>query len=285
MVVCSRCGSASEEQASFCWHCGRALAGPFTQFLRGRSAARSIERTAHFELQMPTDSFAVRRARDIGASLELLRDAIGRLLALTDAQLAGPYRVYLGDILAPPADGSSDESASSWIDVERDAVWAIYRPDAPGIELPRAVVRLLVLRGAGFDLATLPAIWLGLVRLCDAPLQREPLEPELSRSLVATFGRRAPSLSRLLDREQQPDGAEAAAVAVSLLAFLLERAGPQQLCAYLAAAAAGSPAQAAGSVYKTALPRLEKDWWAFVRRRAATGTGGIVRFLIRSLRY
>jgi ATP-binding cassette subfamily B protein len=282
MLKCRQCGSASDEQASFCWHCGHPLAGPFTQLLRGRGETRSIERTAHFELQMPAGSFAERRAQSIGSALESLRDAAGQILALTDAELAGPYRVYLGDVLPAPA---GERSAESCIVPERDEVWAVYRPDAPGVELTRSVVRLLVLRGAGFDLALLPALWAGFAGLCEARSQRAPLEPETSRSLTARFGRRPPSLGRLLGQEEPVDASEAGQLAQSFLAFLLERDGPGQLSAYLAATVTVSPEEGARSVYKTALKRLQQEWWASVRRRAVAGGSGILRFLRSSLRY
>ncbi|MGI8549890.1 MAG: hypothetical protein ACR2PL_03675, partial [Dehalococcoidia bacterium] len=67
-----------------------------------------------------------------------------------------------------PEPGPADQAATpgSWIVAERGEVWSVYRPDAPGVNLEQALLRLLILRATGADLLAAPFVCTGLLGLC-----------------------------------------------------------------------------------------------------------------------
>lgn len=284
MRTCTECRSANEDRAHFCSQCGSSLAGPFTRTLG--AVDRIVHRTGHFELHFAAGSFAEQRAADVGSALEATAAALTDLLALPGEAL-GPERarVYLGETLPGPGEDGHVATSGSWVVPEREELWSVYRPDAPGIDLDRAAVRLLVLHATGADLAVAPLLWLGLTGLCAQTAGQAPPAPAVNQALISRLGGDPPSFESLWDAAAAGRVQEASLPALSFLGFLRDRRGGASLRDFIVTTVESGHDSAARSVYGTSMAGLHKAWWKIVRASAASGAGGISRFLIRSLHY
>src|SRR4051812_19827348 len=123
-----------------------------------------VELTQHFEIHVPDTGFARSRSALIGAEVEVLRSALRDSIGLDESELPSQIKVFLGELLP---ESESDEPRESWIVAEQAEVWAVYRPDSPGVGLSASLVRLLLRLAIGIDLAASPAVLNGLTSLCE----------------------------------------------------------------------------------------------------------------------
>jgi ATP-binding cassette subfamily B protein len=281
MRICRRCGSANDELARICSRCRSPLPGEFTRSLGGMG--RSVERTEHFELHVAAGSFADQHAAEIGAGLEATAAALRDVLALTDGA-AEHIRVYLGEMLPAPRGAQASESNGSWAVLERGEIWSIYRPDAPGIELDRAALRLLLWQAARVDLDAAPLVWQGILGICRRQLRGRPPASEVDGSLVAMSGGQAVPLQALWQRPGA-EGPDASLAATSFLSYLLDRYGRDRLRTFVTAAVGSSADDAARAAYRTSIARLQKAWWKSVLASGRPAAGGIIHFLLSSFHH
>jgi ATP-binding cassette subfamily B protein len=203
-------------------------------------------------------------------------------LGQTSAEF-GHAVIYLLELL--PAGLSADEGGASdvWTDFGRATLVAVYRPDAPGIDLNRAVVAYLIRRGIGVDLDALPAVCDALSVLCSEQAfeagaiaerllqQAEESRPSISSALTSTS--RGPTASTI----------DILAVA-SFLDYVGRNWGSGTLRSFLVTLPQGAERAAKAAVNRS-LSRLEGEWWKSLRRQTRAQSGGIGHFLRSSFQY
>lgn len=247
-----------------------------------RAVGHRVEQTVHFGIDVPAGSFADQRAAMLGQHLESLARVLAADLDLADGSIS-EIRIFLADML-PPAPQVDANGPDGWIVPERGEVWCVYRPDAPGVDLDRLVVRLLVLRALGVDLLNLPLLWSGLLGRCGRTLGQVPAPQAINQALLAQSQGHLPALSDLQRPAGEAESPLQELAALAFVDFLAARGGPAQLRAFVSAAAGDSPDRAARAVYGASLRDLERAWHKAVRR-ADGSAGGVGRFLRGSFRY
>ena len=215
------------------------------------------------------------------ARRERLASALADLLEVVPAGF-GQADVYLLELL-PAGFTSEDGSASgSWADFERGTILAVYRPDAPGIELDRAVIAFLIRRSISVDLALgrryaprlCPFVLLGLLR--HGPSQ------SACWSRLTSISRQSPTHSHqvaALGRFLPP-----AYWRPPVSWTIYEGDGGGALRAFLLALPQGAD-RAARAASNRSLSRIESEWWKSVVRQSRARSGGIGHFLRSSIHY
>jgi ATP-binding cassette subfamily B protein len=231
-------------------------------------------RSAQVTVRFPAGSAAERHAAEVAGRLATVHGALLAALGLGAAP-ASPVRVVLTD----PA---ADETAAGAI-VQAGQIHAVYRSDAPGKGLERALVELVLTETTGLDPGRGRALVDGL--LGHVTQQVDRLDPSAVRETVAAWRRAGaqPALRALL--ADPGAGPVYRAVATSLVGYLLEAEGPERFRAFARGFDAAAPDAATEATYGRPLAVLEQAWLGALRRGAPPVLPGIAAFLRRSAIY
>jgi ATP-binding cassette subfamily B protein len=233
---------------------------------------RGEHRSPHFLLRFPPGSIAERDAPHIVARLEALRDAVALALELPDLG-AAPIPVTLSEVV--------DQAEPSATDGQ---IRGIYRSDAPGKGLERALVELALQPIVGGPLNG--AAWIV-----------DGTAGHVSESIDKPAGTADDAVRELARRSDRPAAAALLArdtpvappiyypMVTSLVRFLLTTHGTARFKA-LARAVAQSPLDAAvAAVYGAPLGTLEQAWLESLRAKTAQAVPGITTLIRRAATY
>lgn len=156
--TCAVCGGPLPPEATHCPRCGDTLRWLRAGFSRPLATQRSSAGNVKGWAQLGT--FAAEQAAAVAQRCEAVIAAANAVIGI--AAPATPVVVRLVEALPQPA---TVDAPSSAIAPDRGEVRAVFRPDAPGVDLERALLRLLLLRSGGVqrDPAAAPLLLDGLL--------------------------------------------------------------------------------------------------------------------------
>ncbi|HEY7296219.1 MAG TPA: ABC transporter transmembrane domain-containing protein, partial [Dehalococcoidia bacterium] len=283
-LACPGCQAPLAADAQYCGQCGRQV-GRRLDASRldasiGRPVERRVEATPHLRIFVQTGSFADQQSAAVGQRLETLIAALDELLGMPPPP--GPISIYLGEVLNDPAQPGKALTAGSYAVPERREVWSIFRSDAPGVDIERTVVRLLVQLQTGRDPGQAPLLLDGLVSVVGQRLGVVPPPEALAQMLAAMLASGAPVAIRpLLNGPTQETEQIYALVAVAFVGYLINERGAPAFVKLLGAYEPQNPDVAARAAYNATFDALEKRWLQAIKKTGPR-TSGIGRFLKQS---
>jgi ATP-binding cassette subfamily B protein len=237
-------------------------------------------KTGPVQVSTPEGGFAAEQAAAARSRCEAVIAAAATRLGL--APPAQTIEVVLVESLPPTASETAPQSA---IAPEQNRIRAVYRPDAPGVELEEALLRVLLLR-AGLvknDPGGASLLLEGLLGM----LAQEGgfLPPAASMNALLAQAQNAGMPVSVVDLLNGPTTAPLfQQIATSFVTWLIELKDQATLLRLLDGYDRARPDDAARRVYGRSFAALEKRWRTALRR-SAPRPGGIGKFLRASLRY
>jgi ATP-binding cassette subfamily B protein len=240
---------------------------------------RGERRSTHFQLRFPPASVAERDAPRIEARLEALCQALSVALELPDLGVP-PIRVSLGEVI----DHAEPSSIAGDFAVRDGQIRGVYRSDAPGKGLERALVELALQLTAGAPLDGAPWLVDGLLGHVSEAIDKLPVTADDAVRDLMRQSDRPPATALLAP------GASAAPLTyypmvTSLVRFLLSAQGPTRLKALARALAQGAPDAAFESAYGAPLATIEQAWLESLRANKAQAIPGITMLIRRAATY
>ncbi|MHB8575011.1 MAG: ABC transporter transmembrane domain-containing protein [Dehalococcoidia bacterium] len=286
-LVCTGCQAQLAQGATYCTRCGRAagrrLDANRLDVSLNRPVERRIHRTPHLRIHVQIGSFADQQAVVAGQRLEALLAVLSGLLGVAPGDR--PIALYLGEVLQDPAQPGRTLTAGSYAVPEHREIWSVYRSDAPGVDLERTFVRLLLMLHTGADPALAPLLLDGVVGAASQQLGFLPPASELAQMLAGAHASGAPVAVRPLLGGASAETAQLyPAVAASFVGQLLTERGPEPFLKLLRGYDSKNPDAAARSAYGQTFAGLEKRWFQYLKKATPTA-GGIGKFLKSSLTY
>jgi ATP-binding cassette, subfamily B, bacterial len=278
-IACASCRAPLPPQSAYCPRCGMAVAPPAAgaSFIR-RPRAKAPRGPVN--VVAPGGGFAAEQSAAVTARCEAV-------IAAATSQLGIPAPVepidieLVENILAPGA----EPAPQSVIEPQYNRIRAIYRPDAPGVELEQALLRLLLLRARLLQRDPIAAPFLldGLLGI----LAQEGGFLPATAALNALLGQAqnagmAVSATALLNGP--PSAILYQQIATSFVLWLIAQKDRTALLTLLDSYDPARPDEAARRIYGKPFAALEKRWRASLRR-AAPRPAGVGRFLRASLKY
>jgi ABC-type multidrug transport system fused ATPase/permease subunit len=199
--------------------------------------------------------------------------------AVLGAVPSGPVEAVLRDTLPDPARPGATIEVGGYADPARNAIHEVYREDAPGRDLERSLLELLVGDAARAWPPTLAEAVLAL--LLDYPPGTETGDAGRDALAEARAAGTLPSPAALLAGRGAREDSEVAALA-DFLGFLRRERGAEPFRAFLAQLGAAGAEGAARAAFGQRLKALERRWQRGLR---TTGPGGTRRFLRAMLPY
>ena len=228
----------------------------------------------------PGGGFAAEQASAAQGRCEAVIAAAGTRLGM--APPSQPIEVVLVETLLPTPGELAPQSV---IAVEQSRIRAVYRSDAPGVELEEALLRLLLLR-AGLvkrDPGGAPLLLEGLLGL----LAQEGgfLPATASMNALLAQAQNAGMPVSVVDLLSGPTTAPLfQQIATSFVSWLIEQKDVATFLRLLDGYDRAHPDEAARRVYGKSFAALEKRWRGALRK-SAPRPGGVGKFLRASLRY
>ena len=239
------------------------------------------QQTPHFRIHYTAGSFAGQNLALVGERLEQAYRILSDLLGI-DIRDSTIIDVYLSELLVDPQLGEAS-SGSGYADTSAREIHEVYRADAPGNDLERLLLELLLAIAFGNEHPLPPLIVDGLLayliqRLDEFPPGEQPIA-ELAQ---AREQRALPSLSALLPGPTPETQAIYYPAAASFVDFLIRTYGADRFQQFVRRLQAGTAEEAAHVAYRSTLTQLEKAWRKTLK---VAPPGGIVRFIKLSSPY
>ncbi len=273
---CPACGQPNPPGSLVCGSCFEPLgvSGPIE---------RRVEQSPHLRIFVQSGSFADQQSSAVAQRLEALIDAAAATLAVPAPD--GQISVYLGEVLQDPAQPGKALTAGSYIVAAQREVWSVYRSDAPGIDLERTFVRLLLSMHTGSDPARAPFLLDGLVGVFGQIMGLVPPPEQLSLMLAGAKASGMPlEIAPLFAGPSEANAQIYDAASTSFVGWLISDRGPEGFLKLLSDYDPQQPAATAKAAYGQTFEALEKRWQQALRK-SAPSVGGIGRFLRTSLVY
>ena len=237
--------------------------------------------TAHFRLHHAPESFAAQQLPTISDRLEKVYDVVVELLALPAGQ-AAPIEVYLFEWLDDPLQPGTPLASGGFVAPEQGLIREVYRADAPGENLERSAIKVLLARAVG-DRPWPPMVIEGLRGYA---LQRLGVgaTPDQARATLATAKEQGelPSMLTLLSSPSTLPDHIAHLATASFLSYLVQAHGASQFRQFLAEFEPQNLDGAAHRAYGQTPRQLERRWQEGL---GAVSPGGVLRFIKASLTY
>jgi ATP-binding cassette subfamily B protein len=237
--------------------------------------------TEHFRLLYQPESFAQQQCQAAGHRLERYYAFATERLGF--AGLTGPIGVYLFDQLSDTSQPGMILNSGGHADPEQALIYAVYRPESPGIVLERDLLRLLertATSGAGWPEAVADGVHRYILgRVDDETMSDDDAAP----------------LAELLERDGLPplrvllsggdESITVAPLAISnFLAFVAEKHDEAAIGSFCHQLPAVGPDAAARAATGRSLAQLDKAWRRQIRRAGINGFRSFVRLLLPYLR-
>jgi ATP-binding cassette, subfamily B, bacterial len=256
------------------------------------------QQTPHFRIHYTAGSFAEQNLALVGERLEQAYRILSDLLGV-DVHDTSVIDVYLSELLVHPPFGSHPSngagafiaaqsgamqgepgeapSSSGYAVASAREIHEVYRADAPGNDLERLLLQLLLAIALGNEQPLPPLIVDGLLayvvqRLDDFP----PDEQAIAQLAQAKAQRALPPLSALLPGPTSETQAIYYPAVASFIDFLIRTYGAGRFQEFVRWLQVGTAEEAAHVAYRSTLTQLEKAWRKTLK---VARPGGIVRFI------
>lgn len=244
--------------------------------------AIEVHQTMHFRLHYARDASYARQLPMIGDRLEKVYSVISEFLAIQPQEVAA-IDVYLSEWLEDSTQPGIPLPSGGYIAPGRLAIYEVYRADAPGENLERSVIQLLLVHIAGSNRPQPPMVIEGL-RAHVFQRLGVGATPDQAQVALATAKEQGelPAIATVLASPTPMDEDIVHLAAASFLGYLVEVHGTGAFRQFLAQFDPASPDAAARAAYGRTLRQLERVWH---RGLTAVSPGGILRFIKVSLTY
>ena len=232
---------------------------------------QQTQQTPHFRIHYTAGSFAGQHLAQIGERLERAYRILAEVLGVDEAH-AGIIEVSLSEMLAgPQMMGSGGYAVASAREIHE-----VYRADAPGHDLERSLLQVLLAIALGNDHPLPPLIMDGLLAYVIQRLDDSTPDTKVMAELAAAKAQRSlPSLTSLLSGPTAETQAIYHAAAASFVEFLIRTYGEHRFQVFVRRLQTGTAEQAARAAYQRSLGQLEKAWYKTLK---VTKPAGILRF-------
>jgi ATP-binding cassette subfamily B protein len=237
--------------------------------------------TTHCRLLFQPGSFAQKQCQVAGDRLERYYAIATERFGL--AGITGPIGIYLLNQVTDPNGPGSMLDSGGYADPEQALIYAVYRPESPGIVLERHLLTLLQ-RAMAPDAAWPDALAEGVHRFVLGQSKAESSGDDEAAPLVAMLERDAlPSLHVLL--ASGDESVEVAPLAISnFLSYVASKYGESVVGPFCNQVVTLGPDAAARAATGNSLAKLDKAWRRHLRRAEINGFRRFVKLLLPYLR-
>ncbi len=175
------------------------------------------QQTPHFRLHYLAGSFAELPLALVSERLEQAYHILADVLGIDEAH-AGIIEVYLSEMLA----GAQLTGSGGYTEALTRQIHEVYRADAPGHDLERSLLQVLLVMAFGNDHALPPLIMEGLLAYVTQRLDNSPPDPKGMMELATARAHRTlPPVASLLSGPTPDTQAIYHAAAASFVTFLI----------------------------------------------------------------
>ncbi len=240
--------------------------------MQGLNDQVQTQQTPHFRIHYAAGSFAGQHVAQVGERLERAYRILTEVLGVNEAH-AGIIDVFLSEMVAGP---QMMESGGYAVASARE-IHEVYRADAPGHDLERSLLQVLLATALGNDHPLPPLIMAGLLAYVTQRLDDSAPDTKMMTELAtAKAQRKLPPVVSLFSTPIAETQAIDYPSAASFVAFLIRTYGEQRFQTFIRRLQTGTAEQAACAAYQRTLGQLEKAWYKTLK---VTKPGGILRFV------
>jgi len=230
------------------------------------------QQTPHFRIHYIAGSFADQHLALVSERLEQAYHIMANVLGIDEAH-AGIIDVYLSEMLA----GAQMTGSGGYALASAREIHEVYRADAPGHDLERSLLQVLLAMAFGNDHALPPLIMEGLLAYVTQRLDDSSPDPKGMMELATARAHHTlPSLTSLLSGPTPDTQAIYHAAAASFVAFLIRTYGEHRFQELVRRLQTGTVEEAVRSAYQRTLSQLEQAWHKTLK---VASQGGILRFI------
>ncbi len=233
---------------------------------------QQTQQTPHFRIHYTAGSFAGQHLALVSERLEQAYHILADVLGIDEAH-AGIIEVYLSEMLA----GAQMTGSGGYALASAREIHEVYRADAPGHDLERSLLQVLLAMAFGNDHALPPLIMEGLLAYVTQRLDDSSPDPKGMMELATARAHRTlPPLANLFSGPTPDTQTIYHSAAASFVEFLIRTYGEHRFQLFVRRLAAGTAEEATRAAYQRTLRQLEQAWYKTLK---VAPPGGILRFL------
>ncbi|HEX3723284.1 MAG TPA: ABC transporter transmembrane domain-containing protein [Nitrolancea sp.] len=238
--------------------------------------------TAHYRLLSESGSFAEQQQQVIGERLERFDAVMRELFGIETA--SEPVRVFLLDQVADPLQPDRLMDSGGYTQAEKRTIYAVYRPESPGVDLERGVLDIFGLGVSGFAQWS-PALHDGLLTFAlrraepsgDDTDQWTPLLDALDQGSL-------PALPNIFSRSDAQLAAIDSLAIANFLDFAENAFGIAAVHEFLFQVGSAGAEAATRVAFRQPLSKVEKRWRARLKSTRVEGVRLFIKLLFPYLR-
>jgi ATP-binding cassette subfamily B protein len=232
---------------------------------------QQTQQTPHFRIHYTSGSFAGQHLPLVAERLEKAYRFLADLLGVDEAQ-SSLIDVYLSEMMVGPQMMGS----GGYANIGTTEIHEVYRADAPGHNLERSLLEVLLSKTVGTVHPLPPLIVEALLTYITQRLDDSLPDPKAMTELATAKAKRTlPPVVSFFSATTTQDQAINSLAAASFVQFLIRTYGEPRFQLFLRSLPTQTADQASHGTYHRSLSQLEKAW---SRTLKDTQAGGIFRF-------